>query len=79
MNTVRTGRIENLARTLELPLLVVSVILFFFLFIYLDRGLKDDLLVMLLSPLNPKEEILDFLAWFSIIPVLTVASLLWVS
>ena len=46
--------IDNFARTLELPLLVGSVILFFFLSIYLDRGLKDDFLVVL--PFFPQSE-----------------------
>ena len=49
--TVGTGTIEIFARALELPLLVRSVRFFF---IYL-------------SPLNPKGEILDVLAPFSIV------------
>ena len=60
--TVKTEIIENHARTLELPLLVRSVS---------QVGLKENPLALFSLP-NPKPEILDVLAPFSIISVLTV-------
>jgi len=66
--TVGTGMIENLARTLELPLLVRSV----------SRvgaeGKSSSF--FLFCPLNLKLEILDVLASFLIISALTVPYLL---
>jgi len=59
---VKTEIIDNHARTLELPLLVRSVS---------QVGLKENSLALFSLP-NPKPEILDVLAPFSIISVLTV-------
>jgi len=63
--TVKIGIIENLARTLELPL---SVRFVYFSFLFVSAEGRGDLLAVS-SPLNPKGEILDVLALFSIIPV----------
>jgi len=61
-NTVKTGIIENLARMLELPLLVRSVS---------QVRAEGESPRSVLSP-HPKLEILEVLASFSIISVLTV-------
>ena len=57
-----TGGTENLARALGLPLLVRS----------LSQVRAEGDLLAVISPPNPQPEILDVLASFSIISVLTI-------